>query len=134
VIVSATVLSSKSVRVASVKWTSVTVAVHIGLGHEPGGAVGLTVVTVKRNWPFLGVSWSPVLHDQAGTQRRQLPAPTERRQIRAAAGVSLPELAGAIGTSHMAVDGWEKSAAPRSPAHLRAHSRLLDELRRLAGA
>jgi hypothetical protein len=34
----------------------------------------------------------------------------------------------------MAVDGWEKGAAPRSPAHLRAHSRLLDELRRLAGA
>jgi hypothetical protein len=61
VIVSETVLSSKSVRVASVKWTSVTVAVHIGFGHEPGGAVGATVSTEKRNCPFLGVSWSPVL-------------------------------------------------------------------------
>jgi hypothetical protein len=49
VIVSETVLSSKSVRVASVKWTSVTVAVHIGFGHEPGGAVGATVSTEKRN-------------------------------------------------------------------------------------
>jgi hypothetical protein len=47
--------------VASVKWTSVTVAVHIGFGHEPGGAVGATVSTEKRNWPFRGVSWSPVL-------------------------------------------------------------------------
>ena len=60
-IVSETVLSSKSVSVASVKWTSVTVAVHIGFGHEPGGAVGATVSTEKRNWPFRGVSWSPVL-------------------------------------------------------------------------
>lgn len=66
--------------------------------------------------------------------RRQLPPPAERRRIREAAGVSLRELAGAIGTSHMAVDRWEKGAAPRNPAHLRAYSRLLDELRRLADA
>jgi hypothetical protein len=56
VIVSEVVLSSKSVSVASPKWTSVTVAVHIGFGHDPAGAVGETVVTVKRNEPFLGVS------------------------------------------------------------------------------
>jgi hypothetical protein len=56
VIVSETVLSSNNVSVASVKWTSVTVAVHIGFGHEPGGAVGETVSTEMRNWPFLGVS------------------------------------------------------------------------------
>ena len=66
--------------------------------------------------------------------RRQLPAPAERRRIREAAGVSLRELAGAIGTSHMAVDRWERGAAPRSPAHLRAYSRLLNKLRHLAGA
>lgn len=66
--------------------------------------------------------------------RRQLPAPAERRQIREAAGVSLRELAGAIGNSHMAVDRWEKGAAPRNPAHLRAYSRLLNEFRRLADA
>jgi hypothetical protein len=61
VIVSDTVEFSKSVSVAVVKCTSVTVPVHIGVGHEPAGAVGAAVETLKRNWPFRGVSWSPVL-------------------------------------------------------------------------
>lgn len=39
--------SSKSVRVASVNWTSVTVAVHIGFGHELGSAFGVLVPTAK---------------------------------------------------------------------------------------
>jgi hypothetical protein len=56
VIVSEAVLSSKSVSVAVVNWTSVTVPVHCGFGHEPAGAVGELVPTVKRNEPFLGVS------------------------------------------------------------------------------
>ena len=49
VIVSETVLSSRSVSVAPVKWTSLTVAVHIGFGHELGSAFGVLVPTVKRN-------------------------------------------------------------------------------------
>jgi hypothetical protein len=48
VITSETVESSKRVTVASANSTSVTVAVHIGFGHEPAGAVGATVVTVNR--------------------------------------------------------------------------------------
>jgi hypothetical protein len=53
--VSETVESSRSVMVAVVNCTSVTVAVHIGFGHEPGGAVGAVVVTSNWYWPFLGV-------------------------------------------------------------------------------
>jgi hypothetical protein len=45
---SETVESSRSVMVASVNVTPVTVAVHIGFGHEPGGAVGAVVDTVNR--------------------------------------------------------------------------------------
>jgi hypothetical protein len=47
--------------VASVNATSVTVAVHIGFGHDPAGAVGATDVTVNRAWPFLGVGNGPLL-------------------------------------------------------------------------
>jgi hypothetical protein len=47
VIVSETVESSKRVIVAVVNWTSVTVAVQIGFGHEPRGAEGATDVTVN---------------------------------------------------------------------------------------
>jgi ethanolamine utilization microcompartment shell protein EutS len=62
VIVSETVESSKSVTVASlVNATSVTVAVHIGFGQEPAGAVGVFDVTVKRAEPFLGVAKGPLL-------------------------------------------------------------------------
>jgi hypothetical protein len=62
VIVSETVESSKSVIVASlVNTTSVTVAVHLGFGHEPAGAVGASDVTVKRAEPFLGVAKGPLL-------------------------------------------------------------------------
>jgi hypothetical protein len=62
VIVSETVESSKSVIVASlVNSTSVTVAVHIGFGHEPGGALGASDVTVKRAWLFLGVGKGPLV-------------------------------------------------------------------------
>jgi hypothetical protein len=61
VIVSETFESSKSVIVASlVNTTSVTVAVHFGFGHEPGGAVGAFDVTVKLAWPFRGVAKGPL--------------------------------------------------------------------------
>jgi hypothetical protein len=40
VMVSEMVLPSNRVKVASPNSTSVTVAVHIGFGHDPGGAVG----------------------------------------------------------------------------------------------
>jgi hypothetical protein len=59
VIVSETFESSRRVIVASVNATSVTVAVHIGFGHDPGGAEGAFVDTVKRAWPFRGVGKGP---------------------------------------------------------------------------
>jgi len=48
VIVSETVESSSRVRVASPNSTSTTVAVHCGFGHDPAGAAGVLVDTVKR--------------------------------------------------------------------------------------
>jgi hypothetical protein len=59
--VSETVPSSRSVIVAVVNCTSVTVAVHIGFGHERAGAIGVAVVTLKDAWPFLGVGCGPPL-------------------------------------------------------------------------
>lgn len=64
--------------------------------------------------------------------QRQLPPGPERRRIREAAGVSLRQLAAAIGVSAMAIVRWEQGATPRDPAHLRAYGRLLDELARLS--
>ena len=60
-IVSETTPSSVSVMVASPNSTSTTVAVHIGFGHEPGGAEGVPDSTVNRNWPFLGVARGPLV-------------------------------------------------------------------------
>jgi DNA-binding transcriptional regulator YiaG len=68
--------------------------------------------------------------------RRQLPSGSERRRIREAAGVSLRRLAAAIppaGVSPMAVVRWEAGATPRDPAHVRAYSELLEELRQFEG-
>ena len=61
VIVSETTPFSVSVMVASPNSTSTTSAVHIGFGHEPGGAEGVSDSTVKRNWPFLGVARGPLV-------------------------------------------------------------------------
>jgi DNA-binding transcriptional regulator YiaG len=62
--------------------------------------------------------------------RKQLPAPAERRRIREAAGVSLRDVAAAVGVSHTAVASWEAGATPRE--HRAAYLRLLDELHRIA--
>ena len=60
---SETAPSSVSVIVAVVNCTSVTVAVHFGFGHEPGGADGVFDTTVNRAWPFLGVAKGPLVPD-----------------------------------------------------------------------
>jgi DNA-binding transcriptional regulator YiaG len=64
--------------------------------------------------------------------RRGLPLPAERRRIRERAGVSLRELATAIGVSHVAITRWEAGAQPANPAHAAAYGRLLEELKRVA--
>lgn len=60
--------------------------------------------------------------------RRELPPPDERRQIRERAGVSLRDMAAAVGVSHASVVSWEQGSRPRDPEHLRAYARLLREL------
>jgi Ser/Thr protein kinase RdoA (MazF antagonist) len=64
--------------------------------------------------------------------RQRLPLSAERRLIRERAGVSLRELAAAIGVSHVAITRWEDGAQPRNPEHVAAYGRILAELRRLA--
>jgi hypothetical protein len=41
----------------------VTVAVHLGFGHDPAGADGAFDVTVYGDWPFLGVANGPEVPD-----------------------------------------------------------------------
>ena len=62
--------------------------------------------------------------------RRRLPPPTERRRIRERAGVSLRDLAAAVGVSHATIRNWEAGATPRE--HRAAYARLLEELDRIA--
>jgi DNA-binding transcriptional regulator YiaG len=62
--------------------------------------------------------------------RRELPVPEERRRIREAAGVSLRDVALALGVSHTAVAAWEAGAMPRE--HRSSYARLLGELERAA--
>jgi DNA-binding transcriptional regulator YiaG len=63
--------------------------------------------------------------------RRRLPPAAERRRIREAAGVSLRQLAAAVGpsgVSWMAVNRWEQGSQPRNPAHAAAYADLLEQL------
>lgn len=62
--------------------------------------------------------------------RRRLPPPTERRRIRERAGVSLRDLAAAVGVSHATIRNWEAGSTPRE--HRAAYARLLEELARIA--
>jgi transcriptional regulator with XRE-family HTH domain len=65
--------------------------------------------------------------------KRQLPVPEVRRRIRLAAGVSVRELAKALGVSHTAVASWEPPEGRTPSRGLRdEYRRLLEELRRLA--
>ena len=62
--------------------------------------------------------------------RRQLPPPNECRQIRIDAGISLREVAAAVGVSHAAIVSWERGSRPRDSEHAASYSRLLTELQR----
>jgi DNA-binding transcriptional regulator YiaG len=62
--------------------------------------------------------------------RRKLPTTSERRRIRQAAGVSLRDVAVALGVSHTAVAKWEEGATPREQRD--AYARLLEELKHIA--
>ena len=64
--------------------------------------------------------------------RRRLPPPAERRRIREDAGVSVRQMAAALGVSPMAPVRWEQGATPRDPEHTREYAQLLEELRLFA--
>jgi transcriptional regulator with XRE-family HTH domain len=63
--------------------------------------------------------------------RRKLPAKSERRRIRKAAGLTLRDVALALGVSHTAVQKWEDGAMPREPMK-NDYARLLEELKQIA--
>lgn len=62
--------------------------------------------------------------------RRNLPAPEVRRAVRKDAGLSLADVADALGVSRQAVAHWEHGARHPRPEHLRKYAELL---RRLMG-
>jgi transcriptional regulator with XRE-family HTH domain len=62
--------------------------------------------------------------------RRKLPAASDRRRIRKSAGVSLRDMAAALGVSHTAVASWEAGATPREQRD--AYAQLLADLKRLS--
>jgi transcriptional regulator with XRE-family HTH domain len=62
--------------------------------------------------------------------RQKLPRPAERRRIRERAGVSLRDMAAAVGVSHASIRTWEAGKwTPR--VHRAAYVDLLAELKRL---
>lgn len=60
--------------------------------------------------------------------RRELPAPRYRRSIREGAGLSLSQVARAVGVSASAVALWEAGRRMPRPEHLAAYVRLLKRL------
>ncbi len=59
----------------------------------------------------------------------RLPAPRQRRDIRASAGVSLRDMAAALGVTPMTVLRWERGDVRPAPANAIAYRRLLNGLR-----
>jgi DNA-binding transcriptional regulator YiaG len=74
---------------------------------------------------------SEALLEQVRVQRG-LPPADERKRIRESAGVSIRQLAEALGVSPMAPIRWEQGATPRDPRVAIEYVQLLIELRRLA--
>jgi DNA-binding transcriptional regulator YiaG len=60
---------------------------------------------------------------------RRMPPAAERRRLREAHGLSLRDVAGAVGVSHTAVSRWEKGAQPRE--HRSEYLALLEGLSEL---
>lgn len=60
--------------------------------------------------------------------RQRIPCPDDRRQLRAAAGVSLAALASAAGVSSQTLLAWENGSSPRDAAAIR-YAVALDILR-----
>ncbi|MFD5322269.1 helix-turn-helix domain-containing protein, partial [Streptomyces sp. NPDC127098] len=63
-------------------------------------------------------------------QARPLPEPAERLRLREVAGLSRPQVAGALGVSTSTVAGWETGRSEPRGEHRAAYGRLLDGLAR----
>lgn len=61
-----------------------------------------------------------------------LPPPAERRRVREAAGVSMRELAAALGVTHGSVRNWETTTKKPRLRVRREYARLLRELDAIA--
>lgn len=71
--------------------------------------------------------------DALVASRSALPPPEERKRLREAHGLTLDEVAGALGVRRATVSGWESTTnktVPRGPAR-EAYARLLDQLAEL---
>jgi transcriptional regulator with XRE-family HTH domain len=67
---------------------------------------------------------------EVARDRRDLPAPSMRRAIRQSAGLSLTDVARAVGVSRQAVAAWETGKTTPASAHVSAYAELLRELQR----
>ncbi|GAA1918753.1 helix-turn-helix transcriptional regulator [Streptomyces durmitorensis] len=68
--------------------------------------------------------------DALVASRSPLPPPEERKRLRQAHGLTLDEVAGALGVRRATVSGWESSKKPTEPRgpEREAYARLLDQL------
>ncbi|RDD85100.1 telomere-associated protein Tap [Streptomyces parvulus] len=63
--------------------------------------------------------------------RAKLPPPTERKRLRAAHGLTIEEVAGALRVRRATVSGWEAGKTEPRPPERDAYARLLDKLAEL---
>jgi DNA-binding transcriptional regulator YiaG len=65
---------------------------------------------------------------------KELPEPAERVRIRVNAGVTIRQMAEALGTNHASVHRWEQGEGlPRGHYKLDAYIRLLEALKEFSG-
>ncbi|WP_139216468.1 helix-turn-helix transcriptional regulator, partial [Streptomyces sp. CC77] len=63
--------------------------------------------------------------------RAVLPPPAERKRLRAAHGLTIDEVAGALKVRRATVSGWESGKTEPRPPERDAYARLLDKLAEL---
>lgn len=72
---------------------------------------------------------TPQIADSVRLNRR-LPSPALRRAIRSDAGLTVAEVADAVGVTRQAVNNWERGARSPRGAALRSYVAVLDEIRK----
>ncbi|GFN01254.1 hypothetical protein Sfulv_60640 [Streptomyces fulvorobeus] len=69
--------------------------------------------------------------DALVASRATLPPPAERKRLRAAHGLTIDEVAGALKVRRATVSGWESGKTEPRPPERDAYARLLDKLAEL---